>query len=170
MAAWRDPVRGRLRGEEGGTRLPGGGGGGGALIDSRQATAGRLWRIGDSSGPIKLPPVEESCSNTHTGETQAVDTSRPRPATRDPGLGPRTRTAVSRGWFVIARVLGTLPRTTRCASHYTNVKEEISSYIIKNLILPISLRKFRELDLFYFKETNHKHSLFKSNYFFNFLL
>lgn len=27
----------------------------GALIDSRRATAGRLRRIGDSSGPIKLP-------------------------------------------------------------------------------------------------------------------
>lgn len=50
----------------------GAGAGAGALIDSRRATAGRLRRIGDSSGPIKLPAVEESCSATHAGETQAA--------------------------------------------------------------------------------------------------
>lgn len=42
----------------------GAGAGAGALIDSRRATAGRLRRIGDSSGPIKLPAMEESCSAT----------------------------------------------------------------------------------------------------------
>lgn len=50
----------------------------GALIDSRRATAGRLRRIGDSSGPIKLPPVEESCNGTHAGETHAVAARRDR--------------------------------------------------------------------------------------------
>lgn len=51
-------------------RFAGGAGAGtGALIDSRRATAGRLRRIGDSSGPIKLPAVEESCSATHARET-----------------------------------------------------------------------------------------------------
>lgn len=56
----------------------GAGAGAGALIDSRRATAGRLRRIGDSSGPIKLPAVEESCSATHAGETQAAAARRPR--------------------------------------------------------------------------------------------
>lgn len=46
----------------GGVGRPGGAAGGRSLIDSRRATAGRLRRIGDSSGPIKLPSVEKSCT------------------------------------------------------------------------------------------------------------
>ncbi|GBP17825.1 hypothetical protein EVAR_7818_1 [Eumeta japonica] len=68
-----------------------------ALIDSRRATAGRLRRIGDSLGPIKLPAVEESCNAKRA----------PVPLTR--GGTRRTRASIHCRSFAILEAHHTLP-------------------------------------------------------------